>query len=585
MEKKVSALLLGRYGWLWLLLLLILLNVLMYRLPARLDLTREKRYTLSRATRDIVKKLDDKLKIQVFLKGDFPSGFRKLANSTNDFLLMLKEQNSARIQYEFIRPTEKFPELNLTYADTLIKLGALPINLTFQKKESQASNIIFPVARMTYNNRQLLVPLYTGARSRISQEEINSAEALLEYQFVKAIDKLTDTTKPGIAYSVGNGEPTDGRTYDLRFLLQENYQFGIIDLNQVRYIPDAVDLLMIVKPSLSFTEEEKLKIDQFVMRGGKLLCFIDNLYAERDSLQFKPETIAYDRNLNLTDLFFRYGIRINTDLVMDLNCDVIPLVVGGNSQSPQIEFLRWNYYPFLLPSSSGLTKGLGYVAAKFANSMDSIAVNDIKKTPLLVTSAHSRTIGTPALISLNENKDEPEHALFKKNAIPVAFLLEGRFTSFYKNRIGKAQADTLKAMGQEFKEFSVPNKMIIVADGDMVLNDFVIPKEPGASPEPLPMGWNRYTYTQYIEQAQGGQWFVPVSNREFLQNCVEYLVSNPAISETRNKDIVLRLLDSRKTDQQKLKWQLINIAVPVFVIIFFGWIYQQFRRRKYTGSF
>lgn len=180
--------------------------------------------------------------------------------------------------------------------------------------------------------------LYPGASSRISQEEINSAEALMEYQFVKTLDKLTSSERPAVAYSIGNGEPVDGSTYDLVHTFRQDYEFGTIDLNTQTKIPDEVDVLMIVKPSQSFTEDEKLKIDQFVMRGGKLLCFIDNLIAEQDSLALKPETIAYDRNLNLTDLFFRYGLRINTDLVMDLQCDVIPFVVGGTSENPQLSF-------------------------------------------------------------------------------------------------------------------------------------------------------------------------------------------------------------------------------------------------------
>lgn len=573
----------SRYGWVLLLALLAGVNYGASFLRVRADLTREKRYTLSRATSAMVQRLDDVVEVDVFLKGEFPSGFRKLANSTKDFLALLKDRNSAKIRYRFISPLEDVPGRTLSYGDSLVNMGAVPINLTVQREAGQSSNIIFPVAVMTYKGKQALVNLYPGVSREMSQTEINSAEALLEYQFAKTLDQLTSDKKPGIAYSVGNGEPADARTYDLRLALQDQYNFGILDISKTSRIPDVVDLLLIVKPSRTFTEEEKLTIDQFVMRGGKLLCFIDNLIAERDSLAMKPETIAYDRNLNLTDLFFRYGLRINTDLVMDLQCDAIPFVVGGTAGNPQLEFLRWNYYPVLIPAGSTLSKGQGYVAAQFANSIDTIQANGVRKESLLVTSPNSRTISTPALISLNENRDAPEDARFKKNAIPVAMLLEGTFTSLYRNRLSSAQQDTLAAHGERFRSTSAANKMIVVADGDMVLNDFVPGNGPNTPPEPIQMGWNKYTYTEYLKQSELGKWFIPVANREFLLNCVEYLVSNPAISQTRNKDIVLRLLDSKKVKANRTTWQLINIALPVIFVIIAGWVYQALRQRKYTA--
>lgn len=574
----------SKYWWLALLVFLFAVNFLASSFHTRIDLTKEKRYSLSKATKDLLKKLDDDVQIDVFLKGDFPAGFKKLANSTEEFLQLLKDRNGSKIHYRFISPLDKIPGTDSEYADSLINMGAVPINLTVQKKAGESTNIIFPVAILHYKGQQSLVSLYPGASGRISQEEINSAEALMEYQFAKTLDKLSHTDKPGIAYSTGNGEPTDGRTYDILQTLQKDYRFGLLNLQNEKNVPEGVDVLMIVKPSLAFTEDEKLKIDQFVMNGGKLLCFIDNLHAERDSLAFKPETIAYDRNLNLTDLFFRYGFRINTDLVMDLQCDMIPFVVGGSPENPQLEFLHWNYYPMLSPAEGqGISKNLGYVASQFANSIDTINVAGIKKLPLLVSSSNSRIISTPALISLNENKNVPEDAKFKQNAIPVAMLLEGKFTSFYKNRISRSQSDSLAANGLPFKALSGDNKMIVVADGDIVFNDFIPPAEPNAPPTPLPMGWNKYTYSAYQNQSEYGKFFIPVANREFLLNCVEYLVSDAAISQTRNKDIVLRLLDSKKVREQRSTWQIINIVLPILLIILTSFIYLQVRKRKYAA--
>ncbi len=564
-----------------LLVIFVVINFLALSFHARFDLTREKRYTLSKASKDLLRSLDEDVQVDVFLKGEFPSSFRKLANTTKEFLGLLREKNSSRFHYRFISPTDELPNGKL-WGDSLRKLGALNIDLTVQKKEGQNRNIIYPVALLTYKGKQSVVNLTPGAGREISQPELNTAEALLEYQFINALDKLTNTKTPTIVYATGNGEPTDYRVIDLEQSLISDYRFGPFDISS-KPIPAQADVLMIVKPTKEFTEAEKLNIDQFVMRGGKLLCFIDNLIAEQDSLSMKPETIAYDRNLNLADLFFKYGIRINTDLVMDLQCDLIPFVVGGTSDNPQMELLPWNYYPIFSSGNSKITRSLGYVSGRFANSIDTIQVKNVRREPLLVSSPNARIIATPALISLNENRNAPQDEKFKQNAIPVAMLLEGKFTSLFKNRETQAQRDTLAAQGMLFKNESANNKMIVVADGDIVFNDFLPGEQAGQPPSPIPMGWNKYTYREYLNQSEYGKMFIPVANREFLLNCIEYLVNNPAISETRNKDIVLRLLDSQKVKNQKTTWQFVNIALPIIVILLFGFVYQQIRKRKYAA--
>lgn len=578
MTKKTQKIFATRYWWIFLLLLLIGINFLASVFHTRFDLTKEKRYTLSKATRDLLKNLDDDVQIDVFLKGEFPSGFRKLANSTREFLQLLKDRNSSKIHYQFISPQDMMPDTSMLYGDSLASMGAVPINLTVQLKAGQSSNIIFPVAVIHYKGKQSLVSLYPGASGRISQDEINSAEALMEYQFANALNKLMQTARPAIGYAIGNGEPTDARAYDLAETLQKDFDFRLFDLQKFPVIPANMGVLLVVKPVSQFTEDEKLKIDQYIMKGGRLLCFIDNLFAEQDSLSFKPETVAYDRNLNLTDLFFRYGLRINTDLVMDLQCDMIPLVVGGTRENPQFEFVHWNYFPLLTsPENRVVNRYLGYVAGRFANSVDSIQVPGIRKTVLLSSSSNSRIIKTPALISLNENKDVPEDDKFRLNNIPVGLLLEGKFNSLYQNRITKAQQDSLAAYGDEFRpQGFIDSKIIVVADGDIVLNDVV----PDLGP--LPMGWNRYTYDEYRKQSEYGKLFIPTANREFLLNCVEYLVNNPGINQIRDKEIVLRLLDSKKIKQQKTTWQIINIGLPIVFIILAGLVYQQIRKRKYS---
>jgi ABC-2 type transport system permease protein len=304
-----------------------------------------------------------------------------------------------------------------------------------------------------------------------------------------------------------------------------------------------------------------------VMRGGKLLLFEDKLEAELDSLKsMSNEVVAYDRNLELDDLLFKYGTRINSDLVMDLQCDYLPFVTNG---SGQMDYLRWNYFPlFETKSNHVINKNLGLVAGQFVNSIDTVEAEGIKKTVLLSSSPNSRTISTPAVISGKENVNAPEGDKFKKANIPVAVLLEGKFQSLYKNRLSQAMNDSLQQYGLDFQQQSiVDGKIIVVADGDMVLNA-------ADKDGPLPMGVNRYT--------AGTQYEYQFANKDFLQNCLDYLVNPDGLSEAKSKDYTLRLLDSKKISAEKTTWQLINIAVPVLLVFLFGAIYQWWRKRKYT---
>jgi gliding-associated putative ABC transporter substrate-binding component GldG len=452
-------------------LLFVLINGLASFLPFRLDLTKEKRYTVSTATSELLNQLTSPLEVTVFLKGEFPSGFRKLQMATNELLSLFKQQHPAKIQYNFLSPATNASD-GKRWSDSLMQLGALNINLTVQKEEGQSSNIIFPVALVTYQGRSQLVTLFPGASRSITQTELNTAEALLEYQFVSAIEKLIHTDKPGIAYETGHGEPVDERTYQLRMALQDNYELRSLDLSRQPLVPKEVDLLLLVKPSVAFSEQDKFKLDQFVMRGGKLLCFIDNLYAEMDSFARKPDMVAFERGLQLEDLFFRYGARINTDLLMDLRCEFTYLQVGGTADQPQNEFLPWNYFP-LLSAAEGRLHTPGYIGTRFVHSVDTIAVPGIKKYPLLISSERARTISTPALVSLNENSVVPDNQKFNRSAIPAAVLLEGSFPSLFKNRASLAQLESWKAIGQTFRGTSENTAIILVADGDLVLNDYI----------------------------------------------------------------------------------------------------------------
>lgn len=555
--------------WALLVAALVVINVVASLIHFRADLTEDNRYSLTSSTRTMIRSLEEQMQVTVFLKGDFPAGFRKLTNSTGEFLALLKENNPANLSYRFIAPEEEASP-GRSWADSLQSLGALPINLTVQVASGQQNKYVYPFALVTYAGNSSLVNLYEGSTSVISNAEVNNAESMLEYGFVKSIDRLLNPSRPFVAYATGHGEPVNAETYDLVQTIKSNYQFFTVDISQQAAIPDTMKALVVVKPQTAFTEAEKLKIDQYVMRGGKVIWFLDNLRSELDSLSYKSQLIAYDRNLDLTDLLFNYGVRINADLLMDLQSDFLPFKVGGTSDNTQDEFIHWNYYPlFASMGNHPINKNLGLVLGRFVNSIDTVEVEGVKRTVLLQSSPNARTISTPALISPNEVRNTPEDALFKRANIPAAVLLEGQFTSLYRGRASRAQRDSLQAFGG-FRETGDANgKMIVVGDGDIVLNDFSFKNN-----QPLPMGVNLYTV--------GSQYEYQFANRNFLLNCLEYLTVNANVIEARNKEIVLRLLDTRRVEEQKGTWQLLTILIPLAAVLLFGIIYQQLRKRRYT---
>ncbi len=550
------------------LVLLFLLNWAASLFHTRIDLTNEKRFTLSSPTKKLLKKIDAPITVDVFLKGNYPSGFRQLASSTKDVLQEFKEIAGNKIQYNFLSPDDVMPGTEIKYGDTLSGLGLYPINLTSQVKEGQQQQFVYPFAMMHYKDKMQMVELYKGKTPLINFTELSSAEALLEYKLADGVAKIIQTEKPIIGYATGNGEPMNYNTYDLiENVLNKDYKLFTFDLNAPKFLPAEMKALVIVKPTTSFTDEEKLKIDQYVISGGKLLLFGDRLSAEMDSMQTKKgEVTAFDRDLKINDLLFNYGVRINADLLMDLQCDFLPFDVNGNGQ---FELLPWNYFPVMdSKNNHPINKGLGFVSGQFVNSLDTVEAEGITKTVILSSSANARTIGSPAVISNKENVNAPEDAKFKKSNIPTAVLLDGKFRSMFANRLSQAMSDSLEQYNLAFLPQCISNnKIIVVGDGDVVLNSL-------SKGNPIPMGMNKYTF--------GTQREFPFANKEFVQNCLDYLVNENDLSEAKAKDYVVRLLDNKKTEEQKTFWQIINIVVPISIVLIFAIIFQWLRKRKYT---
>lgn len=570
--KKVLA---SKYWWIGVLIALIAINYLASIIHVRYDLTQEKRYTLSSPTRNLLRQLNDPVSITVFLQGDMPAGFKKLSNSTEELLQEFQEWGKSNIQYRFQKPGEGMNDTaRSNFIIYLDSLGLSPTNVKVQAKagEAQEERLVYPGALLTYRGRELAIDLLKGQSAYGGTNSLNNAEALLEYKFASTIQKLTTDTVPLIGYLTGNGEPLTYNVYDLiENTLKSNYRFDFVPIDSFHFIPRDFDAIVLVKPTIKFTDQQKLKIDQYIMQGGKLIWLVDNLYAEMDSLLRKQsDFIAFDRGLNIDDQLFKYGVRINKDLVQDLQSDQIPQVVGTYGGQPQIELLAWPYFPLLSPAfNHPISKNLDNVLSIFPNSIDTIKTAGVKKTILLSTSDNARTLSTPAIVSLNTLKTEEDMKSFNRKNIPVAVLLEGRFTSLFANRFGAVAADSTsgavsqaRPFNQPFLPSSVENKMIIASDADLVVNVFK-PNE-----GPTPMGFNQFTERQF-------------ANKDFFLNCVEYLVNPSGILEARSKDLTLRLLDPKKVEQQKATWQFVNLGIPVILILLFGFIYNELRKRKY----
>ncbi len=563
-------------------ILLVYLSTLFFY---RLDLTAEKRYSLTAATKTLLKEVDSTIHIKIFLTGDLPADYKKLSIATKDLLDEFRSLSGNHIKVSFEKPGENITSdtAKVLFYDSLAKLGVVfeQSETVSSKTEKETNQLIIPSALVSFRKTQKPIAIDLRSSRKVyrqynvitdnPQEDVeatrNAAEALLEYKFANAIDKLTRKYVPTVAYAVGNGEPVDLSVNDLGESLRNEYRLAVFDLK--KGYPDAsvIDALMIVKPKQPFTEEDKLKLDQYVMNGGHIIWFVDKLHAELDSLmRSQAAYTAFDRGLELDDILFKYGVRINPDLVQDLNCSKIPIVIGKNADgSPKMQRYPWPYYPFLAARDNNpISKNLDRVLPIFPSSIDTVKSPGIRKTILLSTDSSSRLISSPAIVSINSVKGDEDLAYFHKQYIPVAVLLEGKFHSLYSNRLGKDVLDSVKRVtGKPYLALGIKEaKQIIVADADIVTNQV------SNTAGPLPMG------SLPLENYR-------FANREFFLNSMDYLVSNKNLFESRNKDFVLRLLDKTKVEEQKNMWQAINMGLPVALVIVIGLIFQWSRKRKY----
>lgn len=542
---------------------LFLINFASYYIYKRFDVTQDKRYTLSESTKKIIDGVDSPMLIDVFLEGNFPADFKKLQSETRQLLEEFSAYNS-NISFQFVNPIENEGE-RVEVMKKFFEKGLTPINVTVEEKGKQTQEVVFPWALANYGDKGAKVQLLKNLMGASTEKKVESSVQHLEYAFAEAIHKISKEKQRKIAVIKGNGELDDIYIADFLKTIRDNYYIGPITLDSVASQPiktlkalNVYDLAIIAKPKEKFTEAEKQVLDQFIMKGGKTLWLVDGTTAEMENLYNESgSTLVSNNDLNLTDMFFKYGFRINPQMIKDEYGTPIKLASGKEGSESQLETYNWKMAPFIYPASNKhpIVKNTDGVKFDFCSPIELLKSN-VTTTVLLESSTYSKEIGTPNVVSLEmiaeetSPKDYPNGGL-----IPVAALFEGSFTSMYNNRV-------LPFKDNKFLNKSVPTKMIVISDGDVIKNQL----DKGA---PIELGYDKYT----------GQYF---GNKEFILNSVNYLLDDNGLINIRSKDVSLPILDKQRVQDNYSQTQLLTVALPIVLLGIFGILFTYLRKKKYN---
>jgi|YNPMSStandDraft_1061717.scaffolds.fasta_scaffold00265_15 ABC-2 type transport system permease protein len=564
--------------------IIILVNYISSHLFFRIDLTSEKRYTLSNTTKEVLKKLKDIVYVKVYLDGELPYGFLRLKKSIKETLDEFRSYSGDNIQYDFIDPYDTKDKKSLKEIQKqLYKMGLTPTNIQEKDKDGKiVQRIVFPGAIVSYAGKEVAVDFLKNNINRTPEENLNASIEGVEYSLIQGIRKLNNDFGHKIAFIEGHGELDEWEVADLTNSLSEYYTVErvridsqlnslstrIIDsLNQKITVKNKYDLIIIADPDSAFSEYDKYILDQYIMYGGKVIWIIDVVNVEMDSLAYHSSVIGTIKNLNLSDQLFKYGARVNPNLVQDVQCAIIPVNTAIAGTQPQFTPSPWIYFPLLMPNPAHpICKNINLVKGQFVSSVDPVGEDSlIKKTILLTTSENSRVLLAPVKVSLKiiNNKINPEY--FTKSYIPTAILLEGRFKSLYQNRLAPEMYIHKEIA---FKEESIYTQMAVIGDGDIARNHV---RRLGLNRSPLPLGYDRYT----------GQTF---GNKEFLMNLISYMLDSKNFTELHSKVIPLRLLKKQFVEDNKTTIQLINILIPIILLITIGIGITYYRKRKYSKT-
>ena len=545
------------------LFLLLVINIIGSFFFFRLDLTKDKRYTLSSTSLHIIEQVKNPLYIKVYMQGELPSEFKRLQLETRQMLEEFQGYNS-NIIFEFIDPLED-ESTSMDNIKELYRKGLTPINISVDDKGKQSQAMVFPWAIAFYDNKEVNIPLLKNIMGASTTDKIIGSVQHLEYSIADALHKITNDKQKKIAIIKGNGELHEA--YIAKFLLQtkESYHIGPFTLDSVAKQPlntltelNKYDLAIIAKPTEAFSESEKQVLDQYIINGGKTIWLIDQIVAEMDSL-YSPtgSALAFPRDLNLNDFFFKYGVRIYPDLVKDEQGSPIKLASGEQGSATQFQEFNWKFAPQVYSQSNHpIVKNVGGIKFDFANAIDTLK-NGIKKTVLLQSSPYSKRIGTPTEINLNSVNEETTPADYlNKGNIPLAVLLEGKFHSMFENRILAFDQNNFQAKGNS-------SKMIVISDGDIIKNQL------DKNGMPVELGYDQRSGNLY-------------DNKDFLMNCVNYVLDDTGLINIRSKDLDLPLLDKEKVYENYTNIQLLTIGLPIVILAVFGLLFTFLRKRKYS---
>jgi ABC-2 type transport system permease protein len=537
--------------------IVVLINIIVSQYFFRIDLTGDKRYTISNTSKEILKGLDDVVYVEVYLEGQFPSGFKRLQSSIREILDEFRVYGGNNIQYKFLDPgAEPDNERRSRIYNTLAQKGIQPTNLFAKEKDKKIEKLIFPGALVAYKEKEVPVMFLKGNKGAGPEEILNQSVEGLEFELITSIRQLTQKKRKSIAFVEGHGEFPQDRVSDISRTLTKFYDVYRVDLRQSKSLEN-YDALIIARPRTEYSEQEKFMVDQFIMNGGKALFYIDPIHIDMDSIGDNG-TLATAYNTNLDDLLFKYGVRLNQNLIQDLNSGVYPMNVGHIGEKPQIQLVNWKYFPILNTyAKHPIVKNLDAIYSRFVSTIDTVKSEGIKKTPLVFTSAYTKILSVPFSIEYNQARLEADPKDFNKGSLSVYYLLEGSFTSLYKNR-------PLPVSGASFVEKGKPTKIIVCSDADIITN------EVGKSGRELPVGFDKFS----------GKLF---GNKDLIVNSVDYLLDERGIIDIRSKEITLRPLDKVKVEEERSQWQIINLVLPVLLLLLFGVARYYLRKRKYEN--
>jgi gliding-associated putative ABC transporter substrate-binding component GldG len=534
---------------------IVALNLLAQYFVIRIDLTEDKRYSIAPQTQQLLKELEGPVFIQVYLHGDdLPADFRRLRRSIEELLEEFRVYGGSNIQYRFIDPQSVEPaEARDSLIQYLAAHGVLPTNVFVREEGKRVEKLLFPGAIVSYGNKYTSLSLLQGdQRATLArpQEIINHSIENMEYEFASAIYQLTLKKKKKIAYIYGHRELTPPEVDDLNQSLSRFFQIYGIRLQEVSL--DTLDALIIAKPQTAFSEEEKYLIDQYVMKGGSVLFFLDAVEVREDSINTPQGAVSLAYDHQLIDLLFRYGIRYNYELIEDLNCGVLGLIIGQMAGKPQMEFLPWRYYPvFYNFFPHPVTKNLNAILGRYVCTLDTVKAEGVKKVPLIASSPKTKVLDIPFVIHYNEARLDPDPDLFNDGARTVAYLLEGRFRSLYQNRIlpSDPRAKTFIAESQK------PTRIFVCADGDLIRNEVNWQKK-----QVLPLGYDRNTGVTF-------------DNKRFVVNLLHYMLDDKQLILARNKEVRLRYLNKDRVQEERTFWQAFNLYMPLLLTLMLGVTY------------